>query len=279
MKKYMNTVFPIIGKIDTLFNVSSKDELRKELTNHVNNKSEEFELKDSEKIDDNNIIKNAIPGAKEIPLERFLDAGFSIKVYLKDDSENCIDDKNGSGVLMISIQHEDPNKNLLVDGFSMQFDAITEIEIATLNTLLLDSWKPGIFGEKYDINEALKVGSLKIRDILLEREEAKKIREEKIETYKNNPELQKKDTKKLLENLRYKFNQLKDKTEVDKSQEFTKGALKILASIAGINNIGSFDEVKNIPIFKEELEKGGSFSDLLNKFCDQASQLPAKTGN
>lgn len=278
MKNYMNTIFPFIGIIPSLFGEESKDSLRAKLDASISSGPEQFELKESEKVDETPTINNLIPGAKEIPLQMLIDAGFSIKAYLKDDSENCLDDKNGSGVIILNIQHEDPNKHLLSDGFSMQFDAITEIEIATLNTLILDSFKPGILGANYDINEAVKVGSLKIRDILLEREEAKKIREETLLKYSNDPDLQKKDTKRLLENLKFKHKQIANKKDADKSQEFTAGALKILASIAGINNLKSFDDIKDIPLFKEELEKGGSFSDLLNRFCDLASKLPGTEG-
>ena len=275
MKKYINTIFPLVGNIGALFGVKDKNELREKLkdAHHVKLEKEVFDLEDSERVDENTTLKNLIPGAKEIPLQMLLDAGFSIKAYLKDETENCFDDLKDSGVLIINIQHEDPNKSLLVDGFSMQFDAITEIEVANLNALILNDWKPGIFGETYELDKAIKVGSMKIRDILLEREEAKKIRDEKIQKYKNDPELQKRDTKKLLENLKFKYKTLANKNEADQSQLFTQGALKILGDIAGINNLTSFDDLKNIPIFKQEIEKGGSFADQLNKFCELASKL------
>ena len=275
MKKYINTIFPLVGNIGALFGVKDKNELREKLkdAHHIKLEKEVFDLEDSERVDENATLKNLIPGAKEIPLQMLLDAGFSIKAYLKDETENCFDDLKDSGVLIINIQHEDPNKSLLVDGFSMQFDAITEIEVANLNALILNDWKPGIFGETYELDKAIKVGSMKIRDILLEREEAKKIRDEKIQKYKNDPELQKRDTKKLLENLKFKYKTLANKNEADQSQVFTQGALKILGDIAGINNLTSFDDLKNIPIFKQEIEKGGSFADQLNKFCELASKL------
>lgn len=275
MKRYINTIFPLVGNIGALFGVKDKNELREKLkdAHHVKLEKEVFDLEDSERVDENTTLKNLIPGAKEIPLQMLLDAGFSIKAYLKDETENCFDDLKDSGVLIINIQHEDPNKSLLVDGFSMQFDAITEIEVANLNALILNDWKPGIFGETYELDKAIKVGSMKIRDILLEREEAKKIRDEKIQKYKNDPELQKRDTKKLLENLKFKYKTLANKNEADQSQVFTQGALKILGDIAGINNLTSFDDLKNIPIFKQEIEKGGSFADQLNKFCELASKL------
>ena len=274
MKNYMNTIFPIIGKIPELFGVDSKETFRKDLGEVITSGTKEFELKESEKIDENSTVMNLIPGAREIPLQKLFDAGFTIKAYLKEDSEFCVDDLQGSGVIILNIQHEDPNKALLVDGYSMQFDPITEIQIATLNTLILDNEKPGLFGKKYDISEAVKVGSMKIRDILLEREEAKRIRDERLQKYRENPELQNRDTKKLLENLKHKYNTLKNKEDANLSQEFTKGALQILGSIAGINDLKSFDDIKNIPIFKAELDKNTSFSGLLNKFCEMAKQLP-----
>jgi hypothetical protein len=276
MKNYINTIFPLVGNIGALFGVKDKNEFRKKLedSHSVKLDVDVFDLEESERIDENTTLKNLVPGAKEIPLQMLLDAGFSIKAYLKDETKNCLDDYKDSGVIIINIQHEDPNKALLADGFSMQFDAITEIEVANLNALILNDWKPGIFGANYKLDKALKVGSMKIRDILLEREEAKKIREERIQKYLNDPELQKKDTKKLLENLKFKYKTLAAKNDADQTQQFTQGALKILGDIAGINDLKSFDDLKNIPVFKQEIEKGGSFADQLNKFCELASKLP-----
>lgn len=274
MQSYMKTIFPVIGKIPTLFKVKSKNELREAIGEKLSFEKTEFPLTEAERIDEADKIDNLIPGIREIPLQKLFDAGFTIKAYLKEDSKNCVDDLNESGVLIINIQHSNPDEAYLVDGFSLQFDPVTEIEISTINALILNNEKPGIFGPKYDINESAKVGSIKIRDILLEREEAKKLRDEALKKYSENPELRNKDTKKIIENLRFKFNQIKDKASADKSAEFTQGALKLLSTIAGINNLESFDQIKNVPLFKEELDKGGSFSDLLQRFCTLAEALP-----
>lgn len=280
MKRHLNTIFPVMAVIPKLFGTKTKSEFINSLAgNHEITGPASFELNDAERIndlelEDSNQITNHIPGAIEIPLQKLYDAGFTIKCYMKQSTENCIDDKNEAGVLIFSIQHKNPNEALVVDGFSTQLDTISEIEIATLNALILNDEQPGIFGEKYDINQAQKVGSIRIRDILLEREEARRIREKKIEEYNANPELREKHTKKAVENLKFKFKSNQLKGDGDFSKEFTQSALKILGTVAGINNLKSFDELKNIPVFKKEIDAGGSFAELLTKFCEMANAIP-----
>ena len=279
MRRHLGTIFPIMAIIPKLFGTKTKQEFIDSLAGNdeiILPKS--FTLDDAEKLndlelEDSNTIPNHIPGAIEIPLQKLFDAGFNIKCYLKQPTENCLDDKNEAGVLMFNIQHEDPTKSFMIDGFSTQLDSISEIEIATLNAVILNHERPGVFGERYDINRALKAGSIGIRDILLERAEARKIREAKIEEYNANPELRDKHTKKAVENLRFKFNKAKT-TDADLSSEFTKEALKILGMVAGINNLTSFEELKAVPLFKQEIDKGGSFAELLTKFCDMTKALP-----
>ena len=36
----------------------------------------------------------------------------------------------------------------------------------------------------------------------------------------------------------------------------------------------TFEELKEIPLFKKEIDKGGSFAELLTKFCDMTKALP-----
>ena len=284
MAKNLNTIFPVAAVMSELFG-KTKDELREELRNSGSKVIEvptSFELAEAERVSvdlelEDSTIPNLIPGAIEVPLQKLFDAGFTIKCYLKNDTENCIDDKNESGILIFNLQHVDPSKSSMIDGYSMNFDPISEIEITTLNAAILLDEKPGLFGEKFKLDEAMKHSSIRIRDIILEREESRKILLAKIEEYNKNPEKREKDTKKAFENLKFKYTQLKNKENADKSQEFTKGALQILGSIAGINNLKSFDELKNIPVFKKELDAGGSFADLLNRFCDMASQVALPT--
>ena len=287
MAKHLNTIFPVVTLIEPLFG-KSKEDLREELVasgNKVLELPKSFELEESEMLEvadldlelENKTIKNYIPGAVEIPLQKLFDAGFTINCYLKDSTEDCLDDRKGSGVLVFNIQHNNPDKSFMVDGYSVNFDPISEIEITSLNTVILNDQKPGIFGEKFQIDKALKYSSIKIRDIILEKEEAKKALLAKLEEYNKNPEKREKDTKKAFENLKFKHAQLKAKgTSADMVTEFNNGALKILGSIAGINNLESFDQLKDLPIFKDEIAKGGSFGELLNKFCDMASKIGNK---
>ena len=284
MKRHLKTIFPVMAIIPKLFGTKTKQEFVDSLAgNHEIKLADSFELNDAEKVndlelEDSDRIKNHIPGAIEIPLQTMYNAGFTFNCYLKQPTENCIDDKNEAGVIIISIQHKDPNRSFLIDGFSTQLDAITEIEVATLNAAIIDDQTPGIFGEKYDLGQSQKVGSIRIRDILLEREEARKIREKKIEEYNANPELREKHTKKAVENLKFKFQSNKNKGNGDHSKEFTEAALKILGTIAGINNLKTFDELKNIPVFKKEIDAGGSFAELLTKFCEMTKALPGMEG-
>ena len=281
MAKYLNSVFPVVGLISKLFGVESKESFKEKLLPVVLQKDldniKEFNLDEAEIVNEGETtVSNYIPGAREIPMQLLLDSGFTIKAYLKEDSENCIDDKKDSGVIIFSIQHSKTEESRLVDGFSVNLDPITEIEVATLSTLLLDKEIPGVYGEKYDLNTLVKKSSLKVRDILLDREEARRIRQEKIDEYNKNPELREKHTKKAFENLKFKFSQMKNKNEADKSAEFTKGALQVLGQIAGINNLKSFDDLKNIPLFKKEIDAGGTFAELLDKFCNMAEALVPK---
>lgn len=280
MKRHLNTIFPIMAIVPKLFGTSTKQEFIDSLAgNHEIKVQDSFELSEAERVNDLELedaerINNMIPGAIEIPLQKLFDAGFTIKCYLKQPTENCLDDRNEAGVLLFNIQHQNPNASFMVDGFSTQLDAISEIEIATLNATILNDEQPGILGAKYDIGLAQKAGSIRIRDILLERAEAKMIRERKIEEYNANPELRDKHTKKAVENLKFKFKQNQTKGNGDLSKEFTESALKILGTVAGINNLKSFDELKEIPVFKKEIEAGGSFAELLGKFCDMTNALP-----
>lgn len=280
MKRHLNTIFPIMAIIPKLFGTKTKQEFVDSLAGNKELKLPiSFELNDTEKVndlelEDSNKINNLIPGAIEIPLQKLFEAGFTFKCYLKQSTENCVDDKNEAGVLIFNLQHSNPNGSFMIDGFSTQLDAISEIEIATLNAVILNDEQPGIFGEKYDLEQAQKVGSIRIRDILLEREEARKIREKKIEEYNANPELREKHTKKAVENLKFKFKSAQAKGSADFSKEFTDSALKILGTVAGINNLKSFDELKEIPVFKKEIDAGGSFAELLTKFCDMTKALP-----
>lgn len=279
MKRHLNTIFPVMAVIPKLFGTKTKKEFvdslagNHEITGPISFDLNEAEMVNDLELEDSTKIKNHIPGAIEIPLQRLVDAGFTIKCYMKQSTENCIDDKNEAGVLIFSIQHSNPNESFMVDGFSTQLDTISEIEIATLNAAILNDEQPGIFGEKYDIEQAQKVGSIRIRDILLEREEARKIREKKIEEYNANPELREKHTKKAVENLKFKFKSAQ-KGNGDLSKDFTEAALKILGTVAGINNLKSFDELKEIPVFKKEIDAGGSFAELLGKFCEMTKALP-----
>lgn len=277
MNTHLNTIFPIAGNIAKLFGTETKNDFVEKLeslqTKKIVPTQTQFDIEENEQVDDSKIVKNFIPGATEIPLQTLIDAGFTFKAYLKDSTENCVDDKKDSGIIVISIQHEDPKRATLVDGLSFQFDQITEIEVATLNTIILDSEKPGVLGTRYNLDHLSKASSLKIRDILIEREELRRIRDEKLEEYNKNPELRERHTKKAFEKLKFKHSQLKDKSNADKSAEFTKGALQILGQVAGINNLKSFEELKNIPMFKKEIDAGGSFGELLTKFCDMASKI------
>lgn len=277
MARHLNSIFPIVANLAKLFGTDTKQEFIDKLnslnTMKIESGESSFLLEEREQCDENTMVKNHIPGATEIPLQMLLDAGFTVKAYLKDATPECVDDKNNSGVIILNIQHEDPTKSQMVDGLSFQLDTVSEIEVSTLSTIILDKEKPGIYGPKYDLNHLRKVSSLRIRDAIIEKEEAKRIRDEKIAEYEKNPELREKHTKKAFENLKFKHSQLKDKNTADKSAEFTKGALSILGQIAGINNLKSFEDLKNIPIFKKEIENGGSFGELLTKFCDMASKV------
>lgn len=280
MKKYLNSIIPFVAVIPKLFGTETKVAFRESLdqTKRVEI-PKEFTLDDSEKIDELGLgeaitIENKIPGATEIPLQKLFDAGFTIRAYLKDDTEDCPDDRRESGIIIVSIQHKDPTASFLQDCYSTRVHKVSEVEIATLNSAIVESEVPEAFGKKYESEKLYKASNLKLLGYKIEEEVNNKIRAEKVAQYQKNPELAEKHTKKNLDKLRFKHQQF-EKGILPKETTFQDEVLKVLGEIAGIHDLKSFDDLKDIPLFKQELEKGGSFSDLLDRFCKLAESLPS----
>lgn len=251
VKKYLNTVLPISAEVGKLFGKETVEEVRSEL------KEKQHYIEGHD----------LIPGAVEIPLEDIINAGFKIKFFLKDDTGSAVD-KFNSGIIVASIQHEDTSKATLVDGLSFNFDPKSEVEISTLISFIVKDMVPEAFGKEYDLKQLAATSSDKIRSILEEAALNKKIREEKLKQYEANPELARKHTKKALEKLAYKHKEIMKAKSSDQEAilKFQQSALTIIGEIFGMNNIKTFEDLKQIPEFKAELDKGGSFAEILEKF-------------
>lgn len=280
MKKYLNSIIPFVAVIPKLFGTETKAAFRESLDQSKRVEiAKEFTLIDEEKIEELGLgeavaVANKIPGATEIPLQTLLDAGFTVKAYLKDDTEDCPDDRRESGIIILSIQHTDPSASFLQDCFSTKVHKVTEVEIATLNSAIVASEVPGAFGKQYEMDKLFKASNFKLIEYKLEDDINNRIRAEKVAQYQKNPELAEKHTKKNLDKLRFKHQQF-EKGVLPKENTFQDEVLKVLGEIAGIHDLKSFDDLKDIPLFKQELEKGGSFSELLDRFCKLAESLPS----
>ena len=280
MKKYLNSIIPFVAVIPKLFGTETKVAFRKSLDSSKRIElPKELVLAEEEKYDElglgeATVMENKIPGATEIPLQTLLDAGFTIKAYLKDDTAECPDDRRESGIVIISIQHTHPQESFLQDCFSTKVHKVTEVEISTLNSAIVATEVPGAFGQGYEMEKLYKASNLKLLEYKLEEEVNAKIRAEKVAQYQKNPELAEKHTKKALEKLKFKHQQF-EKGIVPKENTFQDEVLKVLGEIAGIHDLKSFDELKEIPLFKQELEKSGNFADLLDRFCKLAESLPS----
>lgn len=281
MKKYLNSVIPFVAVIPKLFGTATKDEFRKKLLDRGSKKltlpttldlAEEEQIREL-KLHGVKTIDNLVPGAIEIPMDMILESGFSIKFYLKDDTVDCPDDKKESGIIMASIQHNDTKRSFLQDSFSTKFHKVTEIEVATLNSVIVADEIPDAFGKNYEMDKLYKASNFKLLEFKLEDEINKRVREEKIRLYQANPEMAEKHTKKALEKLKFKLAQ-SAKGIAPKDTTFTDEVLRVLGEVAGIHNLDSFDQLKDIPMFKNEIDKGGSFAELLERFSNLAESLP-----
>lgn len=210
-----------------------------------------------------------IPGAIKLSQEDIEKLGFKINFYLKQHSSLCPDDLDNSVVLVASIQHRDAYGCLVADGLTRQLDPVTEIQTSTIITKIVAEEIPGAYGDSYDMDKLMEGSSLRIDDIIKKKIEDKQIRDEKIAKYEANPELAQKHTKKAIENLRLKhqiFLKKEMKTQNDVN-EFNQHILRLMENILEINNLKSFKDLRDVPVIKEELDKGGNLGDILAKLA------------
>lgn len=210
---------------------------------------------------------NNIPGAIKLSAEDVEKLGFKVNFYLKQNSNLCPDDLDNSVVMIASIQHKDAYGCLVADGLTRQLDPITEIQTSTIITKIVAEEIPGAYGNNYDMSKLMEGSSTRVDDIIKQKIEDKKIRDEKIAKYEANPELAQKHTKKAIENLRLKhqiFLKKEMKTQEDVN-DFNQHLLRLMENILEINNLKSFKDLREVPVIKEELDKGGNLGDILAK--------------
>lgn len=253
-KKYLGSIIPFVLDIAKAMNTETKVEAIGLLTG-----GEEVISGYGENI----------PGAIKLTQEDIEKLGFKINFYLKQHSSLCPDDLDNSVVLVASIQHRDAYGCLVADGLTRQLDPVTEIQTSTIITKIVAEEIPGAYGDSYDMDKLMEGSSLRIDDIIKKKIEDKQIRDEKIAKYEANPELAQKHTKKAIENLRVKhqiFLKKEMKTQNDVN-EFNQHILRLMENILEINNLKSFKDLRDVPVIKEELDKGGNLGDILAKLA------------
>ena len=253
-KKYLGSIIPFVLDIAKAMNTETKAEAISLLTG-----GEEVISGYGENI----------PGAIKLSQEDIEKLGFKINFYLKQHSSLCPDDLDNSVVLVASIQHRDAYGCLVADGLTRQLDPVTEIQTSTIITKIVAEEIPGAYGDSYDMDKLMEGSSLRIDDIIKKKIEDKQIRDEKIAKYEANPELAQKHTKKAIENLRLKhqiFLKKEMKTQNDVN-EFNQHILRLMENILEINNLKSFKDLRDVPVIKEELDKGGNLGDILAKLA------------
>lgn len=268
MKKYMETVIPIVCDLNKAF--------------------KDGEISGREYLNENRIGTvdcGGITEGIEIPLEILIENGFTIRAYLKDvDKENpTIVDKGKSGVIILSIQNQVQEKSYMQDAMSLKLDERSELEISTLITNIINYEKPGALGS-FDLEKFHSVTKENIQKIFKKEEFIKEQRNKAIEEYVKNPEKARKETKKALENIKHKqklLKEKKDKTSGD-IKKFQDELLMLVNKICTINGgISSIEEIKLIPEIAEEIKNGTDIAkviDVLSKMAEfgQASEIENK---
>lgn len=255
-KKYLGSIIPFVLDLAKALGVGTKEEALRKLKGDGSNL----------------VIKGSgnVPDAIKLSVQDVVDLGFDVNFYLKSATKLCPDDLDNSAVIIASIQHRDPVGCLVADGLTRQLDPITEIEASTIMTKIVATEIPDAYGVNYDLEKLLIVSSERIDEIIKRKIEDKKIRDAKIAKYEKDPELAQKHSRKALENLKLKHKVLESKNAktADDINEFNNHLLRLIENILDINGLKSFKDLKKVPVIAEELARGGSFKDILEKLAN-----------
>ena len=252
MKKYMDTIIPI------------SCDLEKAFPGDGNLKGRELLL--SKKIGE--VECGGITSAVEIPMSFLEENGFTVRAYLKNvDTENPASvDKKSSGIIVVSIQHKEQEKSFMQDAVNLKLDTRSELEVSTLITTLVDYEKPKALGE-FNLSKFYEVTKENLKKIAEQEAYTREQRNKTIEMYAKDPEKAKKETKKVLDNIRFKNQQMKDKKDktANDIKKFQDDLLVLVNKLCVVNGgVNSIEDIKKIPEVAAEIEKGSDIAKVLD---------------
>lgn len=252
MKKYMDTIIPI------------SCDLEKAFPGDGNLKGRELLL--SKKIGE--VECGGVTSAVELPVSFLEENGFTVRAYLKNvDTENPASvDKKSSGIIVVSIQHKEQEKSYMQDAINLKLDSRSELEVSTLITNLVEYEKPGALGA-FDLAKFHAATKTNLEKIAEQERYTKEQRDKFIEEYAKDPEKARKETKKVLDNIRFKQAQLKDKKDKTSNdiKKFQEDLLTLVNRLCNVNGgINSIEEIRKIPEIAAEIEKGSDIAKVMD---------------
>ena len=252
MKKYMDTIIPI------------SCDLEKAFPGDGNLKGRELLL--SKKISE--VECGGVTSAVELPISFLEENGFTVRAYLKNvDTENPASvDKKSSGIIVVSIQHKEQEKSYMQDAINLKLDSRSELEVSTLITNLVEYEKPGALGA-FDLAKFHAATKTNLEKIAEQERYTKEQRDKFIEEYAKDPEKARKETKKVLDNIRFKQAQLKDKKDKTSNdiKKFQEDLLTLVNRLCNVNGgINSIEEIRKIPEIAAEIEKGSDIAKVMD---------------
>ena len=255
MKKYMDTIIPISCDLEKAFPGNVGD---------GNLKGRELLL--SKKIGE--VECGGITSAVEIPMSFLEENGFTVRAYLKNvDIENPASvDKKSSGIIVVSIQHKEQEKSFMQDAVNLKLDTRSELEVSTLITTLVDYEKSGALGA-FDLQKFYEVTKENLKKIAEQEAYTREQRNKTIEMYAKDPEKAKKETKKVLDNIRFKQQQMKEKKDktTNDIKKFQDDLLVLVNKLCVVNGgVNSIEDIKKIPEVAAEIEKGSDIAKVLD---------------
>ena len=251
-KKYMDTIIPIVCDLEKAFpgenGVSGREYIKSQAIN---------------KLDCDGIVS-----AVEIPFSFLEEHGFTVRAYLKDAHlvNPAIVDKKKSGVIVVSIQHKEQEKSYMQDAINLKLDSRSELEVSTLITNLVEYEKPGALGA-FDLAKFHAATKTNLEKIAEQERYTKEQRDKFIEEYAKDPEKARKETKKVLDNIRFKQAQLKDKKDKTSNdiKKFQEDLLTLVNRLCNVNGgINSIEEIRKIPEIAVEIEKGSDIAKVMD---------------
>ena len=158
-----------------------------------------------------------------------------------------------SGIIVVSIQHKEQEKSFMQDAVNLKLDTRSELEVSTLITTLVDYEKPKALGE-FDLSKFYEVTKENLKKIAEQEAYTREQRNKTIEMYAKDPEKAKKETKKVLDNIRFKNQQMKDKKDktANDIKKFQDDLLVLVNRLCTVN--GGINSIEDIKIMLNDYE-------------------------